>query len=357
VGSDRPQPPQSPPSAPDAEAGADRAQDSGPIVLTFRVAREHAGQRLDRFVQSRIPRLSRTRAQQIVRACAQRQDGSLRRPSDRVREGETVRLVRPPFEEPETPQTFGVVYEDEHVLAVDKPAGLPVHPSATYHRNTLTRLLRERYGDPPPHIAHRLDRETSGLVVCGRGPDSERSLKIAFEQRRTDKSYLAIVRGRMEQDQGVIELPLASWGRSRGGRDPLHVLMEVSEQGTRAVTRYLVRERAPEHTLVALKPITGRQHQLRVHLSAVGHSIVGDKLYGPEGPDPFLESIETGMTPELQARLGHGRQALHAHWLRVTHPRDGSPLALEAELAPDLAELWHTLGGRHTSVDPYAEET
>ncbi len=253
------------------------------IVLTFPVARELAGQRLDRFIQSRIPRLSRTRAQEIVRHCAYRSDGTLRRPSDRVREGEVVMLVRPPFREPETPQTFNVIYEDPHVLGVDKPAGLPMHPTATYHRNTLTHLLRVRYGDEPPHIAHRLDRETSGVVLCGRTLDAERALKKSFERRRVHKTYLAIVRGRMEQDEGVIDLPLE---RARQG---LHVLMEVAppEQGLNAVTRYRVLERRPDRSLVSLRPRTGRQHQLRVHLAALGHPIVGDKLYGPEGSAIF----------------------------------------------------------------------
>ena len=120
--------------------------DPASIILTFPVAPEHAGQRLDRFIQHRIPRLSRTRAQEVVRSCAYRADGTRRRPSERVRAGEHVVLVRPPFEEPHVPLYFDVVYEDEAVLAVDKPSGLPVHPSATYHKNTLTYLLRQRFG-------------------------------------------------------------------------------------------------------------------------------------------------------------------------------------------------------------------
>jgi len=204
--------------------------DPASIILTFPVAPEHAGQRLDRFIQHRIPRLSRTRAQEVVRACAYRADGTRRRASERVRTGELVVLVRPPFAEPDVPLYFDVLYEDDAVLAVNKPAGLPVHPSASYHKHTLTHLLKQRFGENAPQIAHRLDRETSGLLVCGRTRASERTLKIAFENRRVRKRYLAIVRGVMPEDEGRIALPM---DRAKEG---LHILMEVTPK-ERAIPR------------------------------------------------------------------------------------------------------------------------
>jgi 23S rRNA pseudouridine1911/1915/1917 synthase len=304
------------------------------IVLTYPVPRELAGQRLDRFIQSRIPRLSRTRAQAIVKSCAYRADGRPRRASERVRAGETVLLVRPRFDEPETPQTFGVVYEDEGVLALDKPAGLPMHPTATYHRNTLTFLMRERYGEDPPRIAHRIDRETSGLVVCGQDRSRARLLQMAFERRQVEKTYLAIVIGDNLPDSGTIDLPMAPV------REGLHVLMEVRDDGSPSVTDYVVRGRREGRCLVQLSPRTGRQHQLRVHLSAIGHPIVGDQLYGPERENAFLEYIDRGMTESLLERLGHDRQALHAYQLRLPHPDTQDLLELTCPLAPDLEELW-----------------
>lgn len=306
------------------------------IVLSFPVPRELSGQRLDRFVQLRIPRLSRTRAQEIVRACAFRADGSRRRPSDLVRFGETVLLVRPSFEEPVTPRDYGVVYEDDALYVVDKPAGLPVHPTASYHKNTLTFILRERFGKGAPQISHRLDRETSGVLVCARTIEDERVMKNAFESRQVQKSYLAIVEGEMSDDDGTIALPLSPT------KTGLHLLMEVRDEGDGMIaeTGYRVLERRDGRSLVALSPKTGRQHQLRVHLSAIGHPIVGDKLYGKEREAPFLEYIETGMTPALLGRLGHDRQALHAHTLTLPHPRSGKPLELTAPLAPDLQSLW-----------------
>lgn len=313
------------------------------IVLTFPVAPEQAGQRLDRFIQNRIPRLSRTRAQEIVKSCAYREDGTRRRASERVRAGEVVMLVRPRFQEPDTPRSFEVVYEDDGVLAVDKPAGLPMHPTATYHRNTLTYLLRERYGDAAmPHIAHRLDRETSGVVVCGKTREAARSLKMDFERRRVDKTYLALVRGEVAEDEGQIGLPMAA------AREGLHLCMEVREEGDGGLparTLWRVRARAAGLSLLELEPETGRQHQLRVHLAAIGHPIVGDKLYGPEGVQPFLDYIEEGMTDSLRERLGHDRQALHAHALRMPHPLGQDRLELRAPLAADLRQLWRDATG------------
>ena len=309
------------------------------IILQFPVPPEFAGMRLDLFIQTRIPRLSRTRAQNIVKACGYRHDGVKSRASDLVRTGETVYLVRPPFEEPSATRELPILYEDETMMALDKPPNLPVHPSASYHRNTVSFILQEKYGHADaPRIAHRLDRETSGLLLCSRSPKDERLLKGAFEGRRMQKTYLAIVRGEMADDTGTIDLAIA---RPDLG---LHILMEVRSDGLTAVTDYRVRARRAGHTLVELSPRTGRQHQLRVHLSAIGHSIVGDKLYGPEREAPFLESIETGLTPSLIARLGHDRHALHAYRLTFEHPVTQQPLTLEAPLSADLVALWAKLG-------------
>jgi 23S rRNA pseudouridine1911/1915/1917 synthase len=126
-------------------------------------------------------------------------------------------------------------------------------------------------------------------------------------------------------------------------REGLHVLMEIRDDGLSAHTRYEIRDRIAGYTLLALQPRSGRQHQLRVHLAAIGHPIVGDKLYGPEREAPFLEYIETGMTPTLEARLGHDRQALHAHTLAFAHPSTGEPFEIAAPFPDDLSALWTRL--------------
>lgn len=315
--------------------------DPDSVVLTFAVPNELDGQRLDRFLSWRIPRLTRSRATEIIRACCVRPDGVRRAPTERTWAGETVMLVREKFVEPDAPREFGVLYQDDAIVVVDKPAGLPVHPSATYHHNTLTSLLTRRFGHTDeraaPQIAHRLDKETSGIVVCAQpGPDEAR-IKRQFEMREVHKEYLAIVRGVMPDDEGVIELPMR---RSTTG---LHNMMETCETGLPARTRFVVLGRKAGATLVHLFPESGRQHQLRVHLSAIGHPIVGDKLYGPEREAVFLEIIERGgLDDDLRARLGHPRHALHAHKVQLRHPRTDAPFEAVSPLPPDLAALWES---------------
>ncbi len=317
------------------------------IVLTFPVAREFAGQRLDVFIRHRIPRLSRTRAQEIIRACAVREDGSQRRPSDRVREGEIVTLKRTGFTEPAGPRDFEVLFEDDDLFIIDKPTLMAVHPTASYHRGTVKFVLEQRYGAAQaPRIVHRLDRETSGVLVCAKHIEAERKLKQMFEARATKKTYVAIVHGAVDADEGEIDAPLSEQPHER-----LTVLMEVKDTGptSSAYTRYRALRRSRTHTLLALYPTTGRQHQLRVHLAHIGHPIVGDKLYGAEGYAPFIEQIEEGLTPQLVERLGHERHALHAYRIEFPHPRNGTPQCFDALVPFDLRDLWRrcSMDGPH----------
>lgn len=302
-------------------------------MLTFRVPNELDGQRIDRFLEWRIPRLDRERAREVADACARHEDGRPRRADERLHAGETLLLVRERFREPEAPRTFGVLFEDEAMVVVDKPAGLPVHPSATYHHNTLTALLKERFGEGYPQIAHRLDKETSGIVVCGRrGPD-EVLLKKQFETRRVEKVYLAVVRGVVEDDARTIELAM------RRATTGLHMCMETHPDGMPASTELRVLERRRDRTLVWLAPKTGRQHQLRVHMAAIGHPILGDKLYGPGAQAIFLDVIENGMNASALATLGHTRHALHAHQIAFDHPRSRERVSFTSPLPPDLVAL------------------
>jgi len=313
------------------DASAEPAEDT--VVLTFRVPGELEGQRLDRFLEWRIPRLSRERAREIVVACARTPEGRPREPWERVRAGEIVLLVRERFREPDAPREFGVLYQDDVLTIVDKPAGLPVHPSATYARNTRTALRGGRFGEGGPHIAHRLDKETSGIVACAPPGPFEVRLKKQFAARTVGKVYLAIVRGVVADDTSRIELPM------RRATTGLHMCMETHASGAEAMTDVEVIERRRDRTLVRLTPRTGRQHQLRVHMAAIGHPILGDKLYGPGAQEIFLTVIEQGMTDALRAVLGHARHALHAHRITLDHPRTGERVSFESPLPDDLMSL------------------
>jgi 23S rRNA pseudouridine1911/1915/1917 synthase len=308
---------------------ADSVPGADIIPLRLRVPPECAGWRLDHFLKFRIRRLSRTKIRSIIETQVKMPDGRRARPSSGVRSGEIIHLDRPAPREPPVPRHFEVLAEDDTFLAIDKPAGLPMHTTAKFWKNTLVALLRERYPEERLQICHRIDRETSGVLLIARQPEAASFLKKAFARRAVSKSYLAIVHGQPPAE-GTIELPL------RLLDSPTHLMMGVVEGGLPSVTDYRVVERYPEHALVACAPRTGRQHQIRVHLAALGHPIVGDKLYRASEKQ-FMDYCDGGMTPELLAAFdGLARHALHAHRLTFPHPRSGVPFTVESPLPPDL---------------------
>jgi 23S rRNA pseudouridine1911/1915/1917 synthase len=252
-----------------------------------------------------------------------------------------VVLLRPAPVEPDVPRTFNVLYQDEQIVAIDKPAGLPVHATARFHRNTLTSVLRERFAEvgsgEVPILAHRLDRETSGLVLLGATREAAVALKDLFRRRRIEKRYLAIVFGEAP-DQGVVDLPLGPDGASG-----IRVKMGVDPNGLPARTRYRSLEARGGFTLLEAHPETGRQHQIRAHLAALGHPVVGDKLYGHD-PGCFFEFLETGWTESLEQRLLLPRQALHAADVTLPHPASGEPLAISCPMPADLQAFWARMG-------------
>ncbi len=312
------------------------------ISLRIEVPRECDGWRLDHFLKRRIGRLSRTRIQDIIATQVTLSDGRRPRSSASVRAGQIIHLDRPAPVEPDVPRHFEVLYEDAEVLAIDKPAGLPMHPTAKFYRNTVTALLRERYPDEALQIAHRIDRETSGVLLVARTLSAASWLKRAFARRAVDKSYLALVKGQ-PPDEGVIDQPIKLLDT------PSHVMMGPAADGLKAVTRFRVVQRFAAHALCAAHPETGRQHQIRVHLAVIGHPIVGDKLYGA-GERFFMracdeESAAGRLSDELIALLdGLPRHALHAHRLTFPHPRTREPMTVESPLPPDLANYVARLG-------------
>ena len=301
------------------------------ISLRIEVPRECDGWRLDHFLKRRIGRLSRTRIQDIIATQVTLSDGRRPRSSAAVHAGQIIRLDRPAPVEPEVPRRFEVLYEDDEVLAIEKPAGLPIHPTAKFWRNTLTALLRERYPGQHMEVAHRIDRETSGILLVARSSSAASWLKRAFARRAVDKSYLALVKGQ-PPDHGVIDRPMKLLDT------PTHLMMGVAPDGLKAVTRFRVVQRFAAHALCDAHPETGRQHQIRVHLAAIGHPIVGDKLYGA-GERAFMRACDEGVGPELLALFdGLPRHALHAHRLSFPHPRTRLPLTIESPLPADLVD-------------------
>src|ERR1700690_1515844 len=320
------------------------------IVSVFRAPPEVAGQRLDVFMRDQLHRTSRTRAQLIVRASAYDAGGRKLEPNHRVQADQHILLWRAPWDEVPDPVDLPVLYEDEHLLAIDKPALLPVHPTARYHRNTVIKVLQAARPDSEfLSLGHRLDRETSGVMLITKTRACDRALKKQLELREgIAKTYFAITWGTPDRGDGAtsfrylrnLEVDIAN---------PLRVKMRTSDAPTalHAATFFDVlqvrlgpAERA--YALVQCGLETGRQHQIRVHLAALGASVVGDKLYGPD-ERAFARAADGELTAEDHPMLQMPRHALHAARLELTHPVTGDLLVVEAPLPGDMAEFWASL--------------
>lgn len=310
----------------------------------LRADRGDAGHRLDhalvRHLKNRAE-ISRTTIQSWIEAGLVRVNGEVvKRPAERLRAGDVIELELPP--PPPRPaivpeaMPLEVVYEDEHLLAVAKPPGLVVHPAYRNREGTLLNALlwRARQDDPEGGyvgLVHRLDKDTSGLLLVARTPAAHAGLARTIERRELGKEYLALVYGRTPVAKGQIEL-----GIHRDPHDRRRMLAS-REEGRASTTRY---ERLAESvgegerlTLLRVELVTGRTHQIRAHLQAVGLPIVGDPVYGA----PRFQGIAD---PELSRRCeAFPRQALHAWRLRLAHPATGDPLELRAPLPSDMAEL------------------
>lgn len=319
-----------PSNAPEVEGETPALAEREIMPLALRVAPEFDGWRLDHFLKHRIRRLSRTKICTIIEEQVRLSTGRVPRPALLVHTGDAIHIDRPAPIEPDVPRHFGILAEDEHFLAIDKPAGLPMHTTAKFWKNTLVALLRELYPTEHLQICHRIDRETSGVLLIARTAQAASFLKRGFAHRLMKKTYLALVRGVPTEDSGTIDAPM----RLLDTRT--HIMMGVEPDGLPAVTHYTVRTRFANHALVEAAPETGRQHQIRVHLAHLGHPIVGDKMYGA-GEQAFMDYCDGGLSPELLERFdGLARHALHAARLIFPHPVTHEPITVECPLPEDL---------------------
>jgi 23S rRNA pseudouridine1911/1915/1917 synthase len=334
----------------------------GSVLSIFRVPPEVAGQRLDVFLQSQLKRTSRTRTQYIVKVSAYDIHGKRLRSNHRVQTEEHVLLWRAPWDEEQVPTDVPILYEDEHMLAVDKPALLPVHPTARYHKNTLINVLKALRPGQFLSLGHRIDRETSGVLLVAKSTAADRALKKVIESRGIEKTYVAMTWGSPDPERakaiaGTVTLaPADGPGAFRLERsielDPtssyrVKMRLGLSGDALSASTRFRIEatREGPGHmqyARVRCELETGRQHQIRIHLASLGAPIVGDKLYGPD-ETCFARGADGELTEEDLVRLELPRHALHAARLGLSHPMTGAPLIIEAPFPADLAAFWDTL--------------
>ena len=301
------------------------------VVLV--VPADATGRRLDRVVAAARGVGTRSQAKQLIDAGCVRVDGAVCKASHAVRAGERVEIdAREPEPFAIEPEALPLVilHEDADLLAIDKPAGMVVHPAPGARRGTVVHALAHRLGALPttgaaerPGIVHRLDRDTSGVLLVARTWAALEGLARQFRERSIEKRYVAIVHGRVARARGTIDRPIGRHPRERKR-------MSVRSRRPRAaVTDFEVLERLPDATLLRLRPHTGRTHQLRVHLAALGHPIVGDRVYG----------ARRGRGGRVPGLADFPRQALHAEEIRFRHPTTGQPLGVRAPLPSDLMGL------------------
>ncbi|MEN9722243.1 MAG: hypothetical protein RJB38_229, partial [Pseudomonadota bacterium] len=316
-------------------------------LVTHNVGPNQSGIRLDHFLKERYRRRSRESIQRAIddgEITIERTQGrhvsvGRLKPSTALLAGDEVRVLTERKPEPEVDFNYRVIFEDDELFVIDKPPNLPVHPAGRYYFNTLLVHLKTRgFQDPlrserEYFLAHRIDKETSGILVLAKTKEVCAGLTAQFAARKTHKRYLAVVRG-IPTEKFTVNAPLA---RAPGSKIELKMaVVPEAHGGLNALTDFRRLETAGEFALLECFPKTGRQHQIRVHLDHVGHPLVGDKLYGMPEEDALAFFEREHLTPERWARLLHPRHALHAAGLAFEHPNTKKWLEFESPLPTDL---------------------
>jgi 23S rRNA pseudouridine1911/1915/1917 synthase len=303
---------------------------------------DDAGLRLDAFLAARGAAPSRAAAQRLIERGAVTVNGEPRAKNHRLAPDERVAVDEPAVDEPgaapgagSEPVPFEILFQDEHVMVVEKPAGVVTHPAAGHHGPTLTEALAGLAGGGPdperPGIVHRLDRDTSGLLVVARTEEAHEQLARMMKAREITREYLALVEGHPDAEQGTIDAPI---GRDRANRT---VMSTRTDRGREAITHFDVIERLPRTALLRVRLETGRTHQIRTHFEAIGHPVVGDQQYGGR---------------ESGRRLGLGRQFLHASALMFRHPIARELVRCESKPPVELSQALDTARREPVSGGP-----
>jgi 23S rRNA pseudouridine1911/1915/1917 synthase len=303
------------------------------------VAAVHAGLRADVFLARELPLLSRTRIRQKIQMGETLLNGNRYASSTRLRAGDEITLTWRGVPQSGSIPDLEILLEDEILLAVNKPAGIASHPMGRIQSGTVVQFARRQYADQIrasldagdtgfyPRLVNRLDRFTSGVVLLAKTLDAFHVMQTMVMERLIAKGYVALVEGVVKESRGRIDLPVGPDPDS-----PIRVKMAPRKDGLPAISEYVVMRRLPAHTLLAVTPITGRQHQIRVHLAAIGHPIVGDLLYKDERL--FIRSQRKDGGGELPRR-----HCLHAETLRFDHPVTRAPLTITAPLPADFLQI------------------
>ncbi len=325
--------------------------DDAPVAVHFTLSHD-LDKRLDKYLVDRVPFLSRTALQRLIDEDAVRVNGRVAKASTRLRLGDRIDAVLPPPPSSEIPREeipLTVVFEDEHLIVVNKQPGLIVHPARSHKSGTLINALAWHFHNVSggqlstvgaefarPGVVHRLDKMTSGLMVAAKNDTAHWRLGKQFENRSTKKRYIALVHGHMEPVADLIDLPLGKHPTIREKYAVRH-----DETGKESQTVYRVLEEYERHSLVELELRTGRTHQIRVHLSHIGYPILGDDMYGGR----HSSERDLGGTGDP---LIITRQALHAAYLSFTHPISNAPLEFRAPLWPDIRRCVEVLRANGT---------
>ena len=318
------------------------------ITHTHTVTEHHVGKRLDVFISHYEPHISRNRIQTLIKDSLALVNSNPEKPGYKVKLGEIITLELPEriiHEVLPEPIPLYVIYEDPHIIVLNKPPGLVVHPAPGNYTGTLVNALLYHYGSLPPSgaagderagIVHRLDKDTSGVMVVARTREALRSLSAQFKNRVTKKRYLALVSGVIKKGSGTIEVGI---GRHVKERKKISVHTHKARE---AVTSFVVKERYKNATLVEVEIKTGRTHQIRVHMAHIGHPVLGDRVYGGGKATKFGESQIT-------------RQMLHAETLALLHPDTGTPLSFTAPPPADMTAIIKILRSQKQTIKTSTE--